>query len=104
MAAPKYPNTAAATVAVRRKAQERKATELRGAGWTVTPPPATPEARPGTTRRVRLELTSGELEALLTMCTSAEAGDLGELMGHARRYAAALRALNKVRGAAREWL
>lgn len=38
MAAPKNPNTAAATAATRRKAQERKAAELRAAGWTATPP------------------------------------------------------------------
>lgn len=38
MAAPKKPNTAAATAAVRRKAQDRKAAELRAAGWTVAPP------------------------------------------------------------------
>jgi len=38
MAAPKRPNTAAATAVVIRKAQERKAAELRAAGWTVYPP------------------------------------------------------------------
>lgn len=34
MPAPKRPNTAAATAAVVRKAQDRKADELRAAGWT----------------------------------------------------------------------
>lgn len=38
MPAPKRPNTAAATAAVVRNAQERKAAELRAAGWTVWPP------------------------------------------------------------------
>ena len=38
MPAPRNPNTAAATAAVRRKAQDRKAAELRGAGWTAYPP------------------------------------------------------------------
>lgn len=50
-------------------------------------------------RKVRLELTEAETEALLTMCTSAEAGDLRELMGDGRQVAAALRALKKVRAA-----
>ncbi len=38
MPAPKTPNTAAATAAVRRKKQDRMAAELRDAGWTVVPP------------------------------------------------------------------
>lgn len=38
MPAPKRPNTAAATAAVIRKAQDRKAAELKAAGWTVEPP------------------------------------------------------------------
>jgi hypothetical protein len=38
MPAPKRPNTAAATAAVIRKAQDRKAAELREAGWLVVPP------------------------------------------------------------------
>lgn len=37
MPAPKKPNTAAATAAVRRKKQDRMAAELRQAGWTVIP-------------------------------------------------------------------
>ncbi len=38
MPAPKRPNTAAATAAVVRNAQNRKADELRAAGWTAYPP------------------------------------------------------------------
>ena len=38
MPAPKNPNTAAATAAVRRRGQETMAAKLRAAGWTVTPP------------------------------------------------------------------
>lgn len=38
MPAPKRPNTAAATAAVVRKAQDRKAEELREAGWLVVAP------------------------------------------------------------------
>ncbi len=38
MPAPKRPNTAPATAAAVRKAQERTAAELRAAGWTVIPP------------------------------------------------------------------
>ncbi len=37
MPAPKNPNTAAATAAARRKAQDRKANLLRDAGWTAYP-------------------------------------------------------------------
>lgn len=61
MPAPKTPNTAAATAAVRRRGQETMAAKLRAAGWTVTPPedvhhspdsgaPSNPDAvmRPGT--------------------------------------------------------
>ena len=40
MPAPKRPNTAAATAKVVRNAQERKAADLRAAGWTVIPPEA----------------------------------------------------------------
>lgn len=40
MPAPRRPNTEAATAAVRRKAQDRKADELRAAGWMVSPPNA----------------------------------------------------------------
>lgn len=38
MAAPRHPRTAAATAGKIRKAQERKAAELRAAGWTCIPP------------------------------------------------------------------
>jgi hypothetical protein len=38
MPAPKKPNTAAATAAVRRRGQETMAEKLRAAGWTVIPP------------------------------------------------------------------
>jgi hypothetical protein len=38
MPAPKKPNTAAATAAVRRRGQETMAAKLRAAGWTVAPP------------------------------------------------------------------
>ena len=38
MPAPKNPNTAAATAAVRRRGQETMAAKLRAAGWTCTPP------------------------------------------------------------------
>ncbi len=38
MPAPKRPNTAAATEAVRRRGQETMAARLREAGWTVIPP------------------------------------------------------------------
>jgi hypothetical protein len=38
MPAPKNPNTAAATAAVRRRGQETMAAKLRAAGWAVTPP------------------------------------------------------------------
>lgn len=38
MPAPKRPNTAAATAAVRRRGQETMAAKLRRAGWVVTPP------------------------------------------------------------------
>ncbi len=51
-------------------------------------------------RRVRLELTEVQAQALLTMCTAAEAGDLPELMGRdGRRVAAAERVIAKVREA-----
>lgn len=43
MPAPKRPNTAAATAAVKRKAQERRAAELRDAGWVVLSPEAMEE-------------------------------------------------------------
>jgi hypothetical protein len=52
MPAPKRPNTAAATAAVRRRGQETMAAKLRQAGWVVTPPeqvtipPVTPPERP----------------------------------------------------------
>jgi hypothetical protein len=42
MPAPKRPNTAAATEAVRRRGQETMARKLREAGWAVTPPEETP--------------------------------------------------------------
>lgn len=38
MPAPKTPNTAAATAAVRRRGQETMAAKLREAGWLVVPP------------------------------------------------------------------
>ncbi len=38
MPAPRRPNTAAATAAVVRRAQERKANELTAVGWLVVPP------------------------------------------------------------------
>lgn len=38
MPAPKTPNTAAATAAVRRRGQETMAAKLRAAGWIVIPP------------------------------------------------------------------
>jgi 3-methyladenine DNA glycosylase Tag len=38
MPAPKRPNTAAATAAVRRRGQETMARRLREAGWLVVPP------------------------------------------------------------------
>jgi hypothetical protein len=38
MPAPKRPNTAAATEAVRRRGQESMAAKLREAGWLVVPP------------------------------------------------------------------
>lgn len=38
MPAPKKPNTAAATAAVRRRGQETMAAKLREVGWTCTPP------------------------------------------------------------------
>lgn len=38
MPAPKSPNTAAATAAVRRRGQETAAAKLREAGWVVIPP------------------------------------------------------------------
>lgn len=38
MPAPKRPNTAAATAAVRRRGQETMAAKLRAAGWVVVPP------------------------------------------------------------------
>lgn len=44
MPAPKRPNTAAATAAVRRAAQERKASALRAEGWVCIPPEAATEA------------------------------------------------------------
>jgi hypothetical protein len=50
MPRPNNPNTAAATAAVIRRAQERQADKLRAAGWTCTPPPepvVTPEAMGG---------------------------------------------------------
>lgn len=50
--------------------------------------------------RVRLTLTQAEAGAAMVMFTSAEAGDLDELMnGDLRRSAAALRALDKLRAA-----
>jgi hypothetical protein len=38
MPAPKRANTAAATAAVQRKAEDRKAAELTARGWQCTPP------------------------------------------------------------------
>lgn len=52
-------------------------------------------------RGVALVLTPAELEALLTMATSAEAGDLYELLGrNGNRMNSAHRALGKLRDAA----
>lgn len=51
-------------------------------------------------RRAHLDLTEAEADALLTMATAAEAGDLYELMdrdGH--RVRSAQRALDKLRDA-----
>lgn len=38
MAAPKRPNTEAATAATKRRGQESMAAKLRAAGWVVVPP------------------------------------------------------------------
>lgn len=45
MPAPKKPNTAAATAAVRRRGQETMAAKLRKAGWLVVPPPSEPNSQ-----------------------------------------------------------
>lgn len=41
MPAPKNPNTAAATAAVRRRGEETMAAKLRARGWKCTPPEST---------------------------------------------------------------
>lgn len=52
--------------------------------------------------RVRISLSQTEADALLTMITSAEAGDLDELFNRDGRAAnAAIRALTKTRAAIR---
>jgi hypothetical protein len=47
--------------------------------------------------RVRLTLTQAEADAALSMLTSAEAGDLLDLLGDGRRVAAGKRALDRMR-------
>lgn len=49
MPAPKNPNTAAATEAVRRRGQETMAAKLRAAGWVVIAPEDAPRERPAQT-------------------------------------------------------
>lgn len=50
-----------------------------------------------TGRKIKLELTEAEADAMLTMCTHAIAGELLDLMGNGHRVAAAERVEAKVR-------
>ncbi len=107
MPAPIRPNTAAATAAVRRRGDLTAAERLIAAGWTVTPPSGgdtglTDEVHflSASRRHLVLDLTRFEAAQLLTMATSADAGDLYELLDrHGHRIAAAQRALDKLRTA-----
>ena len=57
MPAPKKPNTAAATAAVRRRGDETAATRLRNHGWLVVPPEAGDELPAEIVERVNNVLT-----------------------------------------------
>lgn len=69
MPAPKSPNTAAATAAVRRRGQETAAAKLRQAGWLVTPPEGATSAEAnfeGRRATPEEEVARGPLLAALT--------------------------------------
>lgn len=57
MPAPKRPNTAAATAAVRRRGDETAAARLRAHGWIVIPPEAVAQLPPEAVYRVNNVLT-----------------------------------------------